>query len=134
MCVQIIIVCGPSCHITYIHKMDFLRNFVDTHAYQLLPPNSSSITLMHYIGNKTAAVDFPKEIKSTTGRMCTHKFALLFYGTSKPSVKKVYRSFFATAFKKKFEQHSTTLIMSFVVWSVLWGVHPVWCRPVHSMK
>ena len=79
---------------TYIHQMDLPRNLIGMHAYQLLPPNiSSSITLMHYIGNKKAAVDFPMEIKSTISRMCTHVLALLLYRTSKPSVQKVYRSF-----------------------------------------
>ena len=60
------------------------------HAYQLLPPNSSSITLVHYVGNEKVAVDFPMEIKSTTRRMHTHELALLFCGTSKLSVQKVY--------------------------------------------
>ena len=61
---------------------------------QLLPPNiSSSITSMHYIGNKKAAANIPMEIKRTIRRMCTHKLALLLYGTAILSVKNVYRSF-----------------------------------------
>ena len=93
-----------------------------------------NITWMHYTGNKKAAVDFPMEIKSKIRRMYTHKLSLLLYRTSIPSVQNVYRSFLYLLSEKKFKQHSTTLIMSLPMWSVQWGVHPVWCRPVHSMK
>ena len=61
------------------------------HAYQLLPPNRSSITLTHFIGNKKAAFDFPVEIKSTR-RMRTHELVLLFHRTLKPSVQRSNRS------------------------------------------
>ena len=42
-----------------VHTPDGPSKEFTRHAYQLLPPNSSSITLVHYIGNENAAVDFP---------------------------------------------------------------------------
>ena len=54
----------------HIHTPDGPSMEFTTHAYQL-PSNSSSINLVHYIGKKKAAVEFPPstEIKRTTRRM-----------------------------------------------------------------
>ena len=67
---------------TYIHQMDLPRNLIRKHAYQLLPPNSSSITLVHYIRIRKLQLTSPiKKNKNTTRKMCTNKLTLLLYGT-----------------------------------------------------
>ena len=67
------------------------------HAYQLLHPNSSSLTLVHYIGNEKAAVDFPhgnekhnKERGYT--RTCPSILRKLEVGCSKSTPAAIYRS------------------------------------------